>query len=161
MSVVLDGRTLSTKALHAIAHGASVVLGDEAREQMCANVASMPPGPSILEEKRHWLVGGFASELTADELCRTFILGHCAGVGDPLAAEMVRATMAARANVLATATTGCRPQAAEVLIAMLNQGVTPVVPSQGSVGAAGDLAPLAHIARVACGYVDRPAGVPD
>ena len=81
-------------------------------------------------------------------------------MGDPLPDSLVRATMAARANVLATATTGCRPEAAEVLISMLNKGVTPTVPSQGSVGAAGDLAPLAHIARVACGYTDRPASIP-
>jgi len=161
MSIALNGQTLSTSDLHAIAHGESVVLSDAARAQMRANFESMPEGPSILEEKRHWLVGGFASELTADELCRTFILGHCAGVGELLPDEMVRATMAARVNVLATATTGCRPEAADVLIAMLNQGVTPRVPSQGSVGAAGDLAPLAHIARVACGYTDRPAGLPD
>ena len=157
MTIEIDGQSLSTSDLHAIAHGEAVVLSREARTKMLANVESMPAGPSILEEKRHWLVGGFASELTADELCRTFILGHCAGVGKPLPAEMVRATMAVRANVLATATTGCRPDAAEVLIAMLNQGVTPKVPSQGSVGAAGDLAPLAHIARVACGYLEQPA----
>jgi len=161
MSICLDGKTLSTAELHAIAHGEAVELSQAAREQMIANVQSMPEGPSILEEKRHWLVGGFASELTADELCRTFILGHCAGVGEPLSDEMVRATMAARANVLATATTGCRPAAAEVLIAMLNRGVTPRVPSQGSVGAAGDLAPLAHIARVACGYTERKPDIPD
>ncbi len=161
MTVAIDGQTLTTADIHAIAHGEHVTLSDEARDRMSINVDSMPPGPSILEEKRHWLVGGFASELTADELCRTFILGHCAGVGDPLPREMVRATMAARANVLATATTGCRPEAAEVLIEMLNQGVTPTVPSQGSVGAAGDLAPLAHIARVACGYTDRPSGIPN
>ena len=56
---------------------------------------------------------------------------------------------------------GCRPAAAEVLVDMPNQGVIPTVPSQGSVGAAGDLAPLAHIARVACGYAERPDTVRD
>ena len=160
MSIVLDGRSISSADLHAIAHGASVRLDDAARARMEANVASMPAGPSILEEKRHWLVGGFAADLSADDLCKTFILGHCAGVGDLLPEPMVRATMAARANVLATATTGCRPEAVDILIAMLNQGVIPKVPSQGSVGAAGDLAPLAHIARLACGYLERPDGLP-
>jgi histidine ammonia-lyase len=160
MSISIDGKSLRCSDVYDIAHGTGVELSGSARTAMDENVASMPVGPSILEEKHHWLVGGFAAELSAEELCRTFILGHCAGVGDPLPDPLVRATMAARANVLATATTGCRPEAAEVLIAMLNQGVIPVVPSQGSVGAAGDLAPLAHIARVACGYADRPDSIP-
>jgi histidine ammonia-lyase len=160
MSISIDGQGLRCSDVYDIAHGARVVLADSARTAMAKNVESMPPGPSILEEKRHWLVGGFAAELSAEELCRTFILGHCAGVGEPLPEPLVRATMVARANVLATATTGCRPEAAEVLISMLNEGVIPTVPSQGSVGAAGDLAPLAHIARVACGYAERPDSIP-
>ena len=156
MSIALDGKTLTVADVYAIAHGHAVSLDAAARQRMVDNVNSMPPGPSILEEKRHWLVGGFAAEMNEDELCKTFILGHCAGVGPPLPDPMVRATMAARANVLATATTGCRAEAAEILVEMLNEQVVPRVPSQGSVGAAGDLAPLAHIARVACGYADRP-----
>lgn len=159
MTVKIAGEGLTCQQLHSIAHGAAVVLSADAHARMQANVDSMPDGPSILEEKRHWLVGGFAAEMSPDELCRTFILGHCAGVGPRLPDPLVRATMAARANVLATATTGCRPVAAEVLLEMLNANVVPVVPSQGSVGAAGDLAPLAHIARVACGYAARPAGI--
>ena len=161
MSIVIKGKDLSCTDIHRIAHGEVTSLGKETRANMLANVASMPPGPSILEEKRHWLVGGFASGLSPDELCKTFIIGHCAGVGEPLPKALVRATMAARANVLATATTGCRPEAAEVLVDMLNKDVIPTVPSQGSVGAAGDLAPLAHIARVACGYKGRPSDVLD
>ena len=161
MSVVINGQHLSCQDLHRIAHGATTLLGEDAVQRMSDNAASMPPGPSILEEKRHWLVGGFASDLSPDDLCKTFIIGHCAGVGELLPRPLVRATMAARANVLATATTGCRPIAAEVLVDMLNQDVVPEVPSQGSVGAAGDLAPLAHIARVACGYADRPDTIID
>jgi len=159
VTVMISGEGLTCERLHSIAHGAGVALSADAHVRMQANVDSMPDGPSILEEKRHWLVGGFAAEMSPDELCRTFILGHCAGVGPRLSEPLVRATMAARANVLATATTGCRPIAAEVLIEMLNANVVPAVPSQGSVGAAGDLAPLAHIARVACGYADRPEGL--
>ena len=158
--ILIDGRSLSCTQLHAIAHGAQVALCPAAAERMTANAASAPPGQSILEEKRHWLVGGFADEMSGDALAKTFILGHCAGVGEPLTVPIVRATMAARANVLAGAQTGCRAAAAEVLIAMLNAGNHPVVPSQGSVGAAGDLAPLAHIARVACGYAGPQPGIP-
>ena len=108
MSVVIDGQHLTCSGLHRIAHGENATLGPDVHQKMESNVATMPPGPSILEEKRHWLVGGFASDLTADELCKTFIIGHCAGVGEPLPKSLVRATMAARANVLATATTGWR-----------------------------------------------------
>ena len=100
MSVVINGQTLSCNAVHAIANGQSVSLCDDAQARMQANVDSMPAGPSILEEKRHWLVGGFAEEMSQDELSKTFIIGHCAGVGEPLAPSLVRATMAARANVL-------------------------------------------------------------
>ena len=85
MSIKLDGQRLRCDDLHQIAHGAATSLCHDAAAQMTANVASMPDGPSILEQKRHWLVGGFADTLSADELCRVFILGHCAGVGEPLA----------------------------------------------------------------------------
>ena len=130
MSIALSGRGLKCIDLHRIAHGEATSLCEDAAADMTENVASMPDGPSILEQKRHWLVGGFADTLSADELCRVFILGHCAGVGDPLAKPLVRATMAARANVLATATTGCRPDAARVLIDMLNQDVVPLFPAK-------------------------------
>jgi histidine ammonia-lyase len=86
-----------------------------------------------------------------DRLQRNVIRSHAAGVGDPLAREVVRAMMLIRANVLAKGFSGIRPLVADRLCDMLNRGVTPVVPSQGSVGASGDLAPLAHIALVLIG----------
>ncbi len=76
---------------------------------------------------------------------------HAAGVGEPLSVRAVRASMALRANVLAKGFSGIRPETLELLIAMLNRGVHPVVPSRGSVGASGDLAPLAHLALVLVG----------
>src|SRR5712692_3377546 len=76
---------------------------------------------------------------------------HAAGTGDPLEREEVRAMMLIRANVLAKGFSGIRPVVAECLCQMLERGVTPVVPSQGSVGASGDLAPLAHMALVLMG----------
>jgi histidine ammonia-lyase len=84
-------------------------------------------------------------------LQRNVIRSHCAGVGDPLAREVVRAMMLIRANVLAKGPSGIRPLVAERICALLERGVTPVVPSQGSVGASGDLAPLAHMAMVLIG----------
>ena len=159
--MIVLGRKLSCQDLHAIAHGAPVQLDPAALAAMADNAAATPPGPSALETKARWLVGEHARDLPPGDLPRAFLLGHCAGVGEPLPDPVVRATMAARAQVLARANSGCRPEAALVLVAMLEQGVHPRVPCQGSVGAAGDLAPMAHIAAVAAGYLDRPAGLPD
>jgi len=86
-----------------------------------------------------------------DQLQRNVVRSHSAGVGDPLARAEVRAMMLIRANVLAKGYSGIRPVVAERLCELLNRGVTPRVPSQGSVGASGDLAPLAHMALVLIG----------
>ncbi len=86
-----------------------------------------------------------------EQLQRNVVRSHACGVGTPLAREEVRGMMLIRANVLAKGFSGIRPIVAERLCDLLNRGVTPVVPSQGSVGASGDLAPLAHIALVLIG----------
>src|SRR5262245_10653356 len=86
-----------------------------------------------------------------ERLQRNVVRSHACGVGPPLARDEVRAMMLVRANVLAKGFSGIRPLVAERLCDLLNRGVTPVVPSQGSVGASGDLAPLAHIAMVLIG----------
>jgi histidine ammonia-lyase len=86
-----------------------------------------------------------------EQLQRNVVRSHACGVGEPLAREEVRAMMLIRANVLAKGFSGIRPIVAQRLCDLLNLGVTPVVPSQGSVGASGDLAPLAHIALVLIG----------
>ena len=86
-----------------------------------------------------------------EQLQRNVVRSHACGVGDPLARDEVRAMMLIRANVLAKGFSGIRPLVAQRLCDLLNCGVTPLVPSQGSVGASGDLAPLAHIALVLIG----------
>jgi len=68
------------------------------------------------------------------------------GVGEPLPRDVVRAMLLLRANTLALGHSGCRPILADRLCELLRRGIHPVVPSQGSVGASGDLAPLAHLA---------------
>ena len=93
-----------------------------------------------------------------EQLQRNVVRSHAAGIGDPLARAEVRAMMLIRANVLAAGYSGIRPVIAERLCDLLNRGVTPVVPSQGSVGASGDLAPLAHIALVLIGEGEAEYG---
>lgn len=152
MTEVLDGRTLTPAMVDAVAKGAPVRLCETAAIRMDATAAwvasTVPDG--ILRKKWSWLVGTEAPE--GPHLIRAFVIGHCAAVGPPLPVDQVRATMVCRANVLATGATGARAVCAEHLINMLNAGITPIVPSQGSVGAAGDLSPLAHILRVAAGF---------
>ncbi|MGW8266723.1 MAG: histidine ammonia-lyase [Longimicrobiales bacterium] len=99
------------------------------------------------------------------ELQRNLIRSHSAGVGRPLAREEVRAIMILRANALARGHSGVRPEIVDRLVECLNLGVHPVVPEAGSVGASGDLAPLAHVALTLIGEGDvefrgsiRPAG---
>ncbi|MFQ5551737.1 MAG: aromatic amino acid lyase, partial [Gemmatimonadales bacterium] len=88
------------------------------------------------------------------ELQRNLIRSHVAGVGEPLPSDVVRGLMLLRANVLLRATSGVRPVVARTLCAMLNHGITPFVPEQGSVGASGDLAPLSHVALAVMGEGD-------
>src|SRR4051812_14871828 len=90
-----------------------------------------------------------ASELR--DLQLNLVRSHACGLGDPLSIEEARAMVLLRANVLALGYSGCRPVVIEKLLLMLERGVTPVIPEKGSVGASGDLAPLAHLAQTAIG----------
>ncbi|HEX5422929.1 MAG TPA: histidine ammonia-lyase [Candidatus Acidoferrales bacterium] len=85
------------------------------------------------------------------ELQFNLVRSHACGVGAPLSESETRAMLLLRANAIAKGFSGVRPVVAETLCAMLNAGVHPVIPAQGSVGASGDLAPLAHLALVAIG----------
>lgn len=85
------------------------------------------------------------------ELQRNLVRSHAAGVGPPLPDDVVRAMLVLRANALAVGLSGVRVEIVDLLVAMLNAGIHPVVPSRGSLGASGDLAPLAHIALVLIG----------
>jgi len=85
------------------------------------------------------------------KLQHNLLRSHACGVGEPLPEEVVRAMMLLRAQVLALGHSGVRPVLVDTLVAMLNAGVHPIIPAQGSVGASGDLAPLAHLALVLIG----------
>ena len=86
------------------------------------------------------------------QLQRNLLLSHAAGVGEPLPDAAVRGMLLLRANTLARGHSGVRPEVIEALLALLNHDILPVVPSRGSVGASGDLAPLAHLALPLIGH---------
>lgn len=85
------------------------------------------------------------------QLQRNIVMSHAVGVGRPLETPVVRAMMLIRANTLAKGYSGCRPQVIDLLLRMVERGVHPLIPRQGSLGASGDLAPLAHMALVLIG----------
>jgi histidine ammonia-lyase len=89
-----------------------------------------------------------------DQLQANLIRSHAAGVGTPLPSAVVRGLMLLRANVLLRPTSGVRPELVDALVALLNAGIVPRVPEQGSVGASGDLAPLSHVALALMGEGD-------
>ncbi len=91
------------------------------------------------------------SRQDAIQLQKNLIASHAAAVGEPLSEEVVRAALLLRLNALARGCSGVRPVIVEQLIEMLNKGVVPVIPEQGSLGASGDLAPLSHLALVLTG----------
>jgi histidine ammonia-lyase len=163
----LDGSPLTLDDLHAVAHGGQpVALSATAREKMSASRAVIE---RILVEHApvYGVNTGFGKlsdvKIADEDLARlqlNLVRSHACGVGEPLSDPEVRAMMLLRANVLAKGASGARPEVAELLIEMLNRGVHPVIPSRGSVGASGDLAPLAHLALVVIGEGFALPGVP-
>jgi histidine ammonia-lyase len=91
----------------------------------------------------------------AAEISRNLILSHAVALGDPFPIDVTRAAMLIRANTLSRGHSGVRPVIIEVLLEMLNKGVTPVIPSQGSLGSSGDLAYLAHLVLVLADVLDE------
>jgi histidine ammonia-lyase len=156
--IALDGNSLTLDHLVAIAHdGAQVALADVARDRVRAARAVVDEF-AHRDEPTYGINTGFGNfaevKIPSDSLAElqvNLLRSHAAGVGDPLPVPVVRATMALRANVLAKGYSGIRVETLELLIALLNGGVHPVMPSRGSVGASGDLAPLAHLALVLIG----------
>jgi histidine ammonia-lyase len=94
----------------------------------------------------------------ARDLQRNIIMSHAVGVGEPFETPVVRAMMLIRANTLAKGHSGIRPESLRLLLRMLERGVHPIVPTQGSLGASGDLAPLAHMALVMIGLGEAEFG---
>ncbi len=165
MPLEIDGARLSIADVCAVARGSvDVAVGAEAAfrmERSRALIDELAAGDEPIYAVNTGV--GLLADVRIpredlDRLQRNVIRSHCTGVGDPLPREIVRAMMLIRANVLAMGFSGIRPLIAERLCLLLNRGVTPVVPSQGSVGASGDLAPLAHMALVLIGEGEAEFG---
>src|ERR1041385_8833381 len=167
--VTLDGHSLSIADVVAVApparHAAPVAIAPQALVSVAASrravESAVARGDTI-----YGVNTGFGKlahvrikpEQTR-ELQRNLIRSHASGVGDPLPVEAVRAMMLLRANVLVRGTSGVRPILPQLIVEMLNAQVHPRVPSQGSVGASGDLAPLAHLALAMIGEGDDGAAL--
>jgi hypothetical protein len=154
-ALLLDGNTLQFADLVEVArHGRVVRLHPEARRRMAASAAWVHAAGAG-DQTVYGVTTGFGSlarvNIAAKDralLSLNLIRSHAAGVGAPLPVPAVRAMMLLRANALSKGASGCRPLLVETLLAMLNAGLTPVVPAQGSCGSSGDLAPLAHLGLV-------------
>ena len=154
----LNGQQLTLQQIADVATGKyAVTLATDARRR--AEEARRVVEQIVAERRTVYGVNtgfGKLSDVSIDQadlrqLQLNLVRSHSCGLGEPLSEQEARAMLLLRANVLAAGFSGARPLAIETLIAMLERGVTPVIPEKGSVGASGDLAPLAHLALAAIG----------
>jgi histidine ammonia-lyase len=158
-SIVLDGRSLGIGDVVRVSRDpeARVAVDPDARAGLLASrrvvEAAIASGRTI-----YGINTGFGKLANVripgdqlEQLQANLIRSHAAGVGAPLPADVVRGLMLLRANVLLRPTSGVRPELVDALVALLNTGILPVVPEQGSAGASGDLAPLSHVALALMG----------
>jgi histidine ammonia-lyase len=163
--VQVDGNSLSIETvLRAVRGGAKAQLSSAARKRMAESRSSLM---RLIEDGRIiYAVNTGVGELVdvkihPDELMQlqvNLLRSHACGVGERFPAEVVRAMLLLRANALAKGYSGVRPEVAELLLKMLNAGVVPSVPRQGSVGASGDLVMLAHMGLAMIGEGEADAG---
>src|SRR5438046_9086389 len=163
-TITLDGHSLSIADVVAVArHGAPVAIAPQGLAALAASRRAVETA-AARGDVIYGVNTGFGKlahvrikpEQTRD-LQRNLIRSHASGLGDPLPVDVVRAMMVLRANVLIRGTSGVRPALPQLIVEMLNAQVHPRVPSQGSVGASGDLAPLAHLALAMIGEGDDGA----
>jgi histidine ammonia-lyase len=164
----VGGEPLTVAALVEVARGdRPVILAAEARSRMTASRAAVEriAGGGDAAPRVYGVNTGFGAlaevaigPAQIRELQRNLVRSHAAGVGEPLPRDIVRAMVLLRAAVLARGQSGVRVSLAELLCELLNRNVHPVIPWQGSVGASGDLAPLAHLALVVIGEGEAEVG---
>ncbi len=159
--VILDGENLTFEQVTAVAYGEpgapSVSLAERARANVARSAAAVD---TLLDrgEIAYGITTGFGafkdkiiSRDEVEQLQRNIVLSHAVGVGKPLDKPTVRAVMLIRANTLARGFSGIRLDTLDLILEFLNRGIHPVIPEKGSLGASGDLAPLAHFACVLIG----------
>ena len=158
MTIVLDGSSLTIEKIVAIArHHEKVELAPDALERIkvCRAMLEEKLANKEIMYGTNTGIGEFSETMLNDEQVKEFqkylIYNHAAGIGEPAPVEHVRAALAGRINVHAHGNSGCRPEITLTLVEMLNRGVTPVVCQKGSVGASGDLAPMAQAALLLMG----------
>lgn len=151
--VVLDAVPLALEAVLGVARGQTKVRVGSGSLRAMHESRAVIEGIRDSVEPHYGINTGFGSlsrkRVSPEDLRdlqRNLVRSHAAGVAEPLPTEVVRAMMAILAGSLARGLSGVRPVVVETIASMLNTGVTPIVPSLGSVGASGDLAPLAHVA---------------
>jgi histidine ammonia-lyase len=163
--VIADGDTLRLEEVEAVARGqARAEVSPAARERVREARALVEA--RLSDGEAHYGIntgfGNLAEVRVPDadlaRLQRNLVLSHAAGVGSPLPEAEARALVLLRANVLAKGLSGAREEVLDLLVELLNRGVVPVVPERGSVGASGDLAPLAHLALVVIGEGEATLG---
>lgn len=150
-AIELDGHHLTLEAIEQVADGASVAIAPAARERV-VRARNFVEERLASGEAIYGVTTGFGRLATvrvdpsdAVALQVNLVRSHAAGTGTLLETRCVRAASVLRANSLCAGHSGVKPATLDLIVAMLDRGVTPVVPSQGSVGASGDLAPLAHM----------------
>jgi histidine ammonia-lyase len=158
MTIAINGNDLTLEQLFDVAlNGREVTLAPDARERMNASRAVIDRlvASDTVAYGVNTGFGKLASvRISRDQIRQlqtNLVRSHSGGVGPHLSEAETRAMMLLRANAIAKGFSGIRPVAAETLCVMLNRRLHPVIPSQGSVGASGDLAPLAHLAQVVIG----------
>jgi histidine ammonia-lyase len=158
MPITLDGSSLTIEKLVAIArYHEKVELAPAALERIkiCRAMLEEKLANKEIMYGTNTGIGEFSEKILNDDQVKEFqkylIYNHAAGIGDPAPIEHVRAALAGRINVHAHGNSGCRPEITLTLVEMLNKGVTPVVCQKGSVGASGDLAPMAQAALLLMG----------
>ncbi len=159
--ISLDGNSLTMEAVWEAAYAAPGEIEVKITEKATERVRRSQAAVRRFIERGEIVYGittGFGafkerviSPEEVQQLQRNILMSHATGVGDPLPTEVVRAMMLIRANTLAKGFSGIRLETLSLLLRMLERGVHPIVPSQGSLGASGDLAPLAHLSLVLIG----------
>ena len=158
MPIILDGSGLTVEKLVRIARdGEKVEISTDALERInaCRRMLEAKLDACEIMYGTNTGIGEFSEVVLSDEqvlqVQKYLIYNHSAGIGEPAPVEYVRGAIASRINVHAHGNSGCRPEITLTLVDMLNKGLTPVVCQKGSVGACGDLAPMAQMALLLLG----------